>query len=617
MRWKNFKIAHKLNFIFSIFLSVFILFGIIAIIKLNGIKKSAHSLSVDQLPTLNKVAELERNWQQAIFYLRSYGYSKNERFLFDGLSHLHFTKSILDEISVQLLDDNAFEVPLRRLSQELESFSENVNQTREAFSHVKGLCISIDSTYKVLHNCCNNYLTACDTGKSSSNIETLNTVMSDLYCVQTCFLAVNFNRDLDLQKETSNRFVNIENHLQKLRAQTFNSVDIQIFNQIVFLMHNYCSNIGLLSDLLNNDNESLVEDQMDNGILLIQLLSQLLFKNSEMAITSNYDLASNSKSLLMWGLLILIVIGFVISKYVTQSFTKPIYHLMRFAKRQAKGELNINIYFNQEDEIGQLANSIHTSNGKIKEIVIGLRKSSQRIKDMAYGFNQKAQNLNSHSTSQASSSEELNASIEEMKLLITQNAKDAQRMYKIKQVSSEKLTLEMMNMQKVIDVMDKLIRKSDNIKEIALHTNLLALNASIEAAKAGSQGRGFGVVANGIRELAEMAREISSEINVLSAKGKEYSSLAVGSMHRILLEGKQTVQYFEKMLQSALEQQGEATLISSEVNEFNDHTQIIALMSEDMSAESSFLRKESVVMKEMLEFFMVEGSVKLNERLER
>ncbi|TLX74659.1 methyl-accepting chemotaxis protein [Labilibacter sediminis] len=463
---------------------------------MNGIKESANTVSAEQLPTVTKVAELERNWQQAIFYLRSYGYSKKQQFLYDGLTHLQFTKNILDEIKALLVNDASLNGQLKILSSKLESFETVVKKAQEENS----------------------------TGKS---------------------------------------------------------------------------------------NDLLINDQMDNGILLTQLLSESLFKKAEMAVNSNINLASNSKIILSWGVIILAIISIVASRFLTKSFTAPIYDLMTFVQQQAKGELNNEFDLDQKDEIGKLANLIHQSNQKLKDMVIKLSNVSESIKSMSDRFNNKANKLNNHSTSQASSSEELTAAMEEMASLITQNASDAKQISSLTKQSSQTLENEVSQTQQAMHIMDELIDKSVSIKEIAMQTNILALNAGIEAAKAGEHGRGFGVVAKGIRELAERAQEISSSMNEISEEGKEYSNLATNSLKKIHTESLQTAKYIQKISDSALEQQTEATQISNAVNEFNGHTQRIAIMSEDISAEAEVLRKESVDMQEMLSFFAVEGTVKI------
>ncbi len=133
MRWKNLKISHKLNLTFSVFIIIFILFGAMAILQMKKVQNSAKTISTQELPLSKKITELERNWQQAIFYLRSYGYNKNKQFLYDGLTHLQFTKDNLEVIKKESLqEDQSMINQLNVLSNELNSFSTNVKNAQTA-----------------------------------------------------------------------------------------------------------------------------------------------------------------------------------------------------------------------------------------------------------------------------------------------------------------------------------------------------------------------------------------------------------------------------------------------------------------------------------------------------
>ncbi len=620
MRWKNLKIAQKLNISFGVLLGVFVLFGFIAIFEMFLIKKGASKLSSNEMPALETVSEIERNWQNSIFNLRSFGYSKDEAYLSQGLSYLQISQSKVEELALHVKDEEELKKSVDSLSFEMESFFKVVNKTKNSFGEVEKAHDSMDSAYKILRDECQTYLNLQyvklkkDIDKNSAKniikrradkISLMNSVMDNIDLLNNRLWRAELENNPNLIKDNQNEFVAIKKSIETIRPMTTKAYDIETLNTMLAYSETYKESLKTLYSSWE-DNHKLTSNQvMEKGIVLSQMLSKQLYSKVDELASENNSHATSSQRILAWGLVILVIGGIFATRILTNSFTAPIYELMEFTQQQAKGVLDNEISLNQEDEIGQLAGHISQSNQKLKGVVTKLAIVSDKINSMSENFNVKADKLNNHSTSQASSSEELSAAMEEMVSLITQNSSDSQEIAKITGESSITLGEKVEQAQQAMRIMDELIDKSSNIKEIAIQTNILALNAGIEAAKAGTHGRGFGVVAKGIRELAEKAQDISSSMSSISSQGKEYSDIAGNSMQKIHAENQQTVSFIQKISEGAMEQQSEATQISNAVCEFNEHTQRIAVMSEDISAESEILRKESIEMKEMLSFFAV------------
>ncbi|WP_083634432.1 methyl-accepting chemotaxis protein [Saccharicrinis aurantiacus] len=623
MNWNNLKIAHKLNYSFATFLGVFILFGSIAILEQRRIIKSATSLSSTQVPSIKKASEMERNWQSAIFNLRSYGYSKDNDYLSDGIFYLNNSKKELGELATLLQNDKSFKTKITELQSELESFSEIVMQTKNSFKDVSDAHSIMDTAYNKLRQQCAIYLELQykklkkDIDKGSDKhiikrrvdkIRLMNGVMDNIDELNNLLWKAELNHKPELIKNTDDYFETIHQNIEYIRPITTKLYDIETLNTMQASSNNYKEALSILYKKWEDNHRLSSNEVMATGIALTQKLNENLFESVHKASEKNNLFARSSQRILIWGVAIVIIIGLLLSRILTNSFTRPIYQLMEYAQLQAKGKLNSSFEFNQKDEIGELAKYIHNSNEKIKQMVIKLSGLSNTINKMSQRFSNKAANLTKHSNSQASSSEELSAAMEEMSSLISLSSGNAQNMAKRGTESAEKLKLELKETQAAIEVMDQLMGKSSDIKGIAMQTNILALNASIEAAKAGNVGKGFGVVANGIRDLAAKAQQVSSEITSISSKGKEHSNIVESSIKRIYSDSQQSVTSIQDIADSAMEQESETIQITSAVSEFNNHTQRIAAMAEEISAESDILFKESIEMQEMLNFFTVQGN---------
>lgn len=257
---------------------------------------------------------------------------------------------------------------------------------------------------------------------------------------------------------------------------------------------------------------------------------------------------------LIIGAIVLLVTG-GIAFHISNSTSRSLKNVSSSLNKLANGEgdLTLRIESNRGDEIGDLVHSfnlymdnMHEMMGKVFSIATSLTSSAEELsaisKSASDDIDQQNTNINSmaaamnqmlHSATEVSKNSEINATEanEANKQSVTGQEIVANTMKSITVLSSEINTAS--------EVIKRLEQESDNvgtvldvIRGIAEQTNLLALNAAIEAARAGEQGRGFAVVADEVRTLASRTQESTTEIQEMLTRLQSGSNEAVSVMER-------------------------------------------------------------------------------------
>lgn len=350
-----------------------------------------------------------------------------------------------------------------------------------------------------------------------------------------------------------------------------------------------------------------------------------------MASQPTDELLSKTKIIINTNIQIVLIIGIiaaVIALLVSRGITSKIITLKNVFEKAAEGDLTVEVNIRSKDEFEELGNHFNLMIKRIGTLILNVKSSSEvinktsdsintmaketstainevtvTIDQVAQGASETAQDVQAGVeavNNLAGKIEEIDRFTNEMIYVSQKSNKLSEEGLKVMNVLTDKTERNNKASEAVASVVSEMHMETskisvitDTINQIAAQTNLLALNAAIEAARAGDAGRGFSVVADEIRKLAEQATSATGQIQQLIEGIKNKASSAVVSMEesRIIL-GEQshvvdeTRDIFNKILQSIKEIMKEIELIQKATIATNEGKSEIVNRMHNMSAVS-------------------------------
>ena len=319
------------------------------------------------------------------------------------------------------------------------------------------------------------------------------------------------------------------------------------------------------------------------------------------------------------GPFFIILACFIVSLYV-KSITRPLNGLVSFAREISQGNLiSDQQTINRDDELGMLANSFFNMRDVLLDIIMKVRISADEITNSARELSKDSEDLSRRTDLQASSLEETASSMEEMASTIMSSTNKSVEGNKMMMNSRESIQNAgsiilgtVQNIEEVYEASTKIKNITKIIEDIAFQTNILALNASVEAARAGDQGRGFAVVASEVRNLAQTTQSSVKDITNLVDNAYEKINKATESAREsqeifkdIQEKIEETSKLMEDISSTALEQQTGVQQVNKAVTDMDTVTQQNAALVEAASASSSSLLTQAEELVNAMSFFKV------------
>ncbi|HEX8544864.1 MAG TPA: methyl-accepting chemotaxis protein [Pseudomonas sp.] len=313
--------------------------------------------------------------------------------------------------------------------------------------------------------------------------------------------------------------------------------------------------------------------------------------------------------------LLALILGVLAAVIITRQITRPLRETLEVVERIASGDLSHTMTVTRRDELGALQQGIQRMGSTLRDLIGGIRDSVVQIASAAEELSAVTEQTSAGVNSQKVETDQVATAMHEMSATVAEVARNAEQASQAAStadkearagdkvvgeaiVQIERLAAEVLRSTDAMTLLeqesDKIGKVMDVIKAVAEQTNLLALNAAIEAARAGEAGRGFAVVADEVRGLAQRTQKSTEEIEALVA-GLQNGTRQVSS---IMLSSRELTNSSVTLTRKAGTSLESITLTVSNIQAMN---QQIAAAAEEQSAVAEEISRSIISVRDVSE----------------